>query len=400
MSIPSINVLLVEDDPTDALLVRAALGAMLDAGFEVVTVDHLDAAVRHAKYEPFDVILLDLGLPDSQGIESFEHLHSAAPEIPIIVLSGLGDDEIALQAVQQGGQDYLPKGQGIGELLPRAIRYAIERHRAQMERARYATILKKKNASLEEEFRMAREIQQALLPHHYPEFLTHQVNALGFAHFYYPAATLNGDFFIVQRLSDHQAGVLICDVMGHGVRAALIGALTRGLIDQFIPIATQPGKFLSALNHGLSETLKQAEIDAFATAFYFVADLQKREVTYANAGHPSAMLLQRDAGTANWLCVRGNSYPPLGLLGDAEYPTFHSPLNSNDSIVLFTDGLYEAENSLGHPFGRERLLTAARRRLQTPSAKLLKELVQESQKFSGTEEFVDDVCLVAMDVMI
>ncbi|MEO8613865.1 MAG: SpoIIE family protein phosphatase [Luteolibacter sp.] len=400
MTVPPINVLLVEDNPTDALLVRATLNATVGSGFEVVTVDHLDAAIRRAKYEPFDVILLDLGLPDSRGIESFEHLHAATPDIPIIVLSGLGDDEIAMQAVQQGGQDYLPKGQGIGDLLPRAIRYAIERHRAQMELARHAALLKKKNEVLEEEFRMAREIQQALLPHQYPEFQINQKSALRFAHCYHPAAALSGDFFSVQRLSDHQAGVLICDVMGHGVRAALIGALTRGLIDQFLPIATQPGEFLSALNHGLSETLKQAEIDAFATAFYFVADLNKQEVAYANAGHPSAMLLQRDAGTANWLTVRGHGYPPLGLLGDADYPTFQSPLSPNDSIVLFTDGLYEAENAMGEAFGRERLLAAVRRRLQTPGAKLLKELVMESQKFSGVQEFIDDVCLVGMDVMI
>lgn len=133
-----IKVLLIEDSPTDTLLVRTTLNATVDAGFEVTTADRLESAVHLANTKPFDVILLDLGLPGTQGIETFEHMHASAPHIPIIVLSGLGDDEIAMQAIQEGCQDYLPKGEALNDLLPRSIRYAIERHRLQAECDLYA----------------------------------------------------------------------------------------------------------------------------------------------------------------------------------------------------------------------------------------------------------------------
>ncbi len=143
MSAHSIKVLLVEDSPSDTLLVRTSLKAAVGDEFEVTTADHIDNAIKLASTNPLDVILLDLGLPGTQGIETFEHMHTRAPHIPIIVMSGLGNEEVAMQAVQQGCQDYLPKGVDLDDLLPRSIRYAIERHRAQTERDLYAHTIKK-----------------------------------------------------------------------------------------------------------------------------------------------------------------------------------------------------------------------------------------------------------------
>jgi len=403
MIAPSIKILLIEDNPTDVLLVRATLKAVPGLSFELFTADYLATGIELAKCDHFDVVLLDLGLPGSQGLETFETFHRAVPDIPIVILSGLGDEEVAMQAVQLGGQDYLPKGEAMGEVLPRAIRYAIERQRAQLERERSAAELQRKNGVLEEELRMAREIQCALLTHKYPEFLVHDKNALHFAHCYLPAVSLSGDFFSVLRLSDHTAGVLICDVMGHGVQAALIGTLMRGLmrglVDQFKTVASEPGKFLSALNQQISETIKQAGIETFATAFYFIADLANHEVHYANAGHPSALILKRDSEAVDWLGVGGQHRPPLGLIGATDYPTFHQKLAPHDAILLFTDGLYEAENAAGEPYGRERLLAAVRQRLHEPCEQLLGELIHESQKFCGHDDFGDDVCILGMDVV-
>ena len=393
-----IRVLLVEDNPTDVLLVRATLAGAKGVNFEVTSAAYLESAISLAKTEHFDVILLDLGLPDAQGIATFERAHAGFGETPIIVLSGLGDDAVAMRAVEEGAQDFLAKTGVLDDLLPRSIRYSIERNRTQVELAHYTAQLRQTNQELEEELRMACEIQQALLPHNYPRFSAHQ-NALHFAHCYRPAATLSGDFFNVLRLSENRAGVLICDVMGHGMRAALIGALARGLVDQFMPVASHPGEFLAALNRELSDTFKRGGINAFATAFYFVADLAERRITYANAGHPDALILRRKEGVVDWLRVNGHHKPPLGMLERTEYPSFQAELAAPDSIVLFTDGLFEAENPHGERFGRQRLMDAVRRRLEVPCERLLGELVQESQEFAGREDFIDDVCLVGMDVV-
>ncbi|MHA3772145.1 PP2C family protein-serine/threonine phosphatase [Verrucomicrobiota bacterium sgz303538] len=405
MSDRSIRVLVVEDNPTDALLVRAALEGSRLAKFEVKEADSLSEAMRCICEESFDVVLLDLGLPDSYGIETYHKIRAASPpHAPaIIVVSGLHDEAVAVEALKAGAQDYLLKTYQMSELLPRSIRYAIERKRAQDEIERYALALRAKNKELEDEVCMAREIQQALLPHQYPHFtnsLQPTGDALHFCHCYRPASSLSGDFFDVLQLSENEAGVFICDVMGHGLRAALIGALTRGLIEQLRPVATDPGKFLSGLNTSLSAILKHTGINAFVTAFYLVTDLERARLRYANAGHPSPLLLHRDAGTVERLRAPIPSRnPPLGLIGDFTYPTFERGLAANNSIVMFTDGLYEAENPREESYSRQRLLSAVRRRVSLPCEQLFEEVVAEIQEFSGRDDFDDDVCMVGIDVL-
>jgi serine phosphatase RsbU (regulator of sigma subunit) len=160
-----------------------------------------------------------------------------------------------------------------------------------------------------------------------------------------------------------------------------------------------PGAFLTSLNHDLAETLKHSEIEAFVTAFYFVADVAERRVRYANAGHPSPMILRRGTGSVDWLRVDRPYRQPLGLLSSTAYRTYEAPLVEHDSIVLFTDGIYEQENAAGEQFGQQRLIDAVSRRLGEPCGTILDGLVRETRQFSGHNEFTDDVCLVGMDVV-
>jgi diguanylate cyclase (GGDEF)-like protein len=125
-----VRVLLVEDNPGDARLVEILL-AEAGTGFEVRHADTLAAAVEELDRSPSDVILLDLSLPDSSGLETVERVRMVAPEMPVVVLSGRDDEETALQALQGGAEDYLVKGRGDGELMARSIRYAIERKKAE-----------------------------------------------------------------------------------------------------------------------------------------------------------------------------------------------------------------------------------------------------------------------------
>jgi two-component system sensor histidine kinase DctS len=121
------KLLLVEDNPADARLVEIALAEVNKKKFEIQHVDRLSQALGLVGNNAFDAVLLDLSLPDSHGLETVEQLKIADPKIPIIVLSGQLDEEIAIQAVKAGAQDYLVKGQENGYLITRAIRYAIER---------------------------------------------------------------------------------------------------------------------------------------------------------------------------------------------------------------------------------------------------------------------------------
>ena len=131
MNKPVIQLLLIEDSQTDALLLEDALRQDVLNLFVFTMADRLELGEEALRKQEFDLVLLDLGLPDSQGFESFEKLHQVNPDTPVIVLSGLADEKLALEAVQAGAQDYLVKGPTSWEIAPRAIRYAIERRRAQ-----------------------------------------------------------------------------------------------------------------------------------------------------------------------------------------------------------------------------------------------------------------------------
>lgn len=126
-----LNILMVEDNQADVDLIREALPERGPVTFNIESVPRLSAAVSRLKNEGIDLIFLDLGLPDSQGMETYLKLREAAPHIAVIIFTGIDDQDVAVTAVKEGAQDYLVKGQVGGNLLTRAALYAIERKQAE-----------------------------------------------------------------------------------------------------------------------------------------------------------------------------------------------------------------------------------------------------------------------------
>src|SRR3984893_4425325 len=204
--------------------------------------------------------------------------------------------------------------------------------------------LEAKNAQLEADLRMAREVQLALLPRDYPT-LSHigkaSYSALTFAHCYRPAEAVGGDFFDIFPLSPTRAGIFICDVMGHGLRAALVTAIIRTLLEELNPMMLNPGRFLSALNLQLRAILERVDEPFIATAFYLTADTETKETQFANAGHPTPLRVRRNERLVERISSEsGKPGPRLGLFDDVNYSTSYSAFEQNDCILLFTDGLY------------------------------------------------------------
>jgi DNA-binding NarL/FixJ family response regulator len=129
-----IQVLLIEDNPTDVLLLRQACAAVPLIPCVFTHVERLDDGLKCFNEARFDVVLLDLGLPDSQGLETLAKVKALAPVVPIVILTGLDDESLGLQAVRAGAQDFLPKAHLSGYIVTRVIRYAIERHQILQER--------------------------------------------------------------------------------------------------------------------------------------------------------------------------------------------------------------------------------------------------------------------------
>jgi sigma-B regulation protein RsbU (phosphoserine phosphatase) len=397
-----VKLLLIEDNPSDARLIEVMLEHASNGLFDIEHVERLNAGLKRLEKGDINVVLSDLSLPDSDGLDTFARLHAKVPQIPIIVLSGLNDTNLALKAVHEGAQDYLIKGEVDGQLLVRAMRYAIERKHMSQQLAHYADELRAKNAQLESDFNMAREIQEMFLPQQYPTFphsAAPEESALRFSHRYLPAAAVGGDFFNIFAITDTTAGIFICDVMGHGMRAALITAIMRGLVEELMPVAADPGKFLTEINRSLNAILRRTREPFLATAFYVLADVVSGELRFSSAGHPSPFHVRREAGKVEpikfWDPRHG---PALGLFDKSDYPSSRCPIALNDVILLFTDGLYEVDNEAHEEYGQERLLAAVRARHRLPTERLLDELLEDVHRFSSEKEFEDDVCLVAMEI--
>jgi serine phosphatase RsbU (regulator of sigma subunit) len=261
--------------------------------------------------------------------------------------------------------------------------------------------LREKNEQMEEELQMARELQVALLTRQFPTIpvgAPPDESALSFLSLYFPTGDVSGDFFSVFPVGEKAAGVLICDVMGHGVRSALITGMIRGLVEEHAQFAADPGVLLTRINRALTVILQQAGTTMFATCFYVVADVQRAELRFANAGHPCALHVRRNGPSAEKLDDEQSRGPVMGIFPSATYATATRSMAKGDLVMLFTDGLYEVEDATGTFFNEEQLRATASRHAALVPREFFDRVLGDIRKYSQSETFADDVCVVGVQI--
>jgi serine phosphatase RsbU (regulator of sigma subunit) len=262
--------------------------------------------------------------------------------------------------------------------------------------------IRQKNEQMETDLRMATELQQALMPSTYPVFPADAAagaTRLRFCHRYLPATLMGGDFFHIARLNDDTAAVCICDVMGHGVRAALITAMMRAMIETHAVEATDPGRLLTQLNNEFTGILKQTGTLVFVTVLYCVIDVRVGNARFARAGHPPPLHVRRNSGEVQTISTGANSGgPAIGIIPNAPFKTAETGLEAGDFLLFFTDGIIEVEASNGNQFGVEGLRESVRSNLDQPTESLLDALVNDVYKFGDSTVLTDDACLVAAEL--
>ncbi len=341
---------------------------------------------------------------------SEEHAHAAFEDERKIVSSGepmIGIEE--KETWPDGHESWVistklplrdPNGEIIGTFgLSRNI---TARKHAEEQLAKANEELRKKNETLEQDLELARELQSAMLPQRYPGFLrgaSDDDSAVHFYHFFRPSMSVSGDFFDVLKISEDVAGLFICDVMGHGVRAALVAATIRAIVGELRYTWSDPAEFLEQLNRAIRSTLKHAGMPLFASASYVVADLGRRELRYANAGHPNPLCMHHTGETVQPVPLNGcKPGPVLGLFDNPTYQVCRRDLLPHDVVLVFTDGLFEVEGRDGQLFDYPRLMTAVNNRSTMATVDLCRGVIDEVQQFAANREFTDDVCLVAMEI--
>jgi len=392
------SILIVDDDPVFAAYAQqlvVSLGADLPCSSQWV--DTAEKALEELRLNRHDLLLLDYHLPGANGLEMLTRIRGfpAGEQPAVVMLTASGSESVAVEAMKRGALDYLTKAELDVAPLIRAVRSALTQKRLADQVAAY-------NAQMRADLEMARRLQQSMLPETFPVFPSGSNpdnSALKFAHRYVPAAELAGDFFCVLPLSDTAAGVFICDVMGHGIRSALVTAMIRALVDGEAPRAHDPGAFLSAINRRLVKLLRPDDGPMFATACHLIVDTAAGGVRYATAAHPRPICVSSGGREAAFLPTIQGTGPALGLFQDAVYPTNEQPVGAGDVLLLFTDGLYEVASADGlDDFGKPRLLEAVRRRGNVALGPLCDALLDEVRQFSGGTLFADDVCLLSVQV--
>jgi serine phosphatase RsbU (regulator of sigma subunit) len=262
--------------------------------------------------------------------------------------------------------------------------------------------ISRKNEQIEADLCLSRELQQALLPLSYPSFPARSpggADTIRFHHFYRPLGIVGGDFFHIKKLSSQAVGIFIADVMGHGVRSTMVTAMLRSLLEELSDEGYKdPAGLLDHINQKLTRILIEAGKDIlYATALYLVVDAGQQSIQYASAGHPLPIHVQARKNRVETL---GHSNPGtvLGMFGEAVFFNAEAIYEAGDSIILFTDGIVEVEDSAGKEFGRTCLCEATRSVIGSPVNEVIDAMISRSKGFAAKGEFTDDVCVVGIDL--
>jgi phosphoserine phosphatase RsbU/P len=250
----------------------------------------------------------------------------------------------------------------------------------------------KEKSRLESEIEIAREVQRQLFPRAVP-----QVRGLELYGVCKPASAVSGDYYDFLRLGGSRVGLVLGDVCGKGISAALLMAAIRSALHaQFydgyssagstdaLPISA--AEVVARLNR---QVFEGSPVEKYATFFFAVYDDRTRKLTYTNAGHWPPVLFRR--GTIEHLKTGGTA---VGMFSPATYEQAEIQLEPDDLLLAFTDGIIEPENSYGEEFGEARVLEIARRALSSPVEILVEEICRSVTEWTGSPELVDDMTIV------
>jgi sigma-B regulation protein RsbU (phosphoserine phosphatase) len=367
--------ILIADDQPDLL---DALKLLLKGqGIEYDTVTSPDAALAALRARPFDLVLMDLNYTvdttsGREGIDLLARVQQLDALLPVIVMTGWGSVDIAVEAMRRGVRDFVQKPWDNAHLLD-TLRAEIAAGRAR----------RQSDAAERRELAEALKIQKRLLPQQVP-----QVDGWEIAASWQPASGVGGDCFDAVRFSDTRLAISIADVVGKGIPAALLMSNLQAAVRAFASEAVDPAALCHQVNRILCGNIAEGRFISF---FYCVLDAASGVLTYTNAGHYLPIVVRAD-GAVERLDVGG---PVLGVLPEAEYEQAQVALVQGDRLVLFTDGLTEARNDRDDEFGESRLVDAAVAHRACSAPALQARLADAVATFTGGR-LHDDATLIVL----
>ncbi len=401
MTTPRPKILAIDDTPINLQLLMVALKPDFD--LRVATSGAL--GLEYATESLPDLILLDVMMPEMDGFEVCRRFKADArfKDLPIIFLTALGDVQAESTGLALGAADYIAKPLNVATAQQR-IRNLLEREALRKEILTQFNELKQATdllqASRQRELEFGNAIQHTLLQGVIPK----GIEGASVSSFSEPSQVVDGDFSDIRRLHTNSFDVLVGDVMGKGVSAALIGAGVRSAYNQvladlqvvkaFGTVLPTPSQIVNELHRVLTPRL--SELSTFVTLALYRFDLEAGTLTFVNAGHTPGLLLSAKQGQV--MTIMGENLP-IGVLPDEVYAEVCVPIGPGDSLLVYSDGITEACNASGEQYGQERLIAAfeaGRKAALVPFA-LLDSLQQTLKGFTGGAPALDDQTAIVVE---
>lgn len=340
MQSPSATLLIIDDDD----VVRASLAAYLDdSGFRVLQAPNGPKGLELFDSERPDLVICDLRMPQMDGLELIRLISERQNDLPVIVVSGAGVMNDAVEALRLGAADYLIKPLEDLAMLEHSVRRALDRSRLRLENRRYREQLETANRDLQASLHLlqedqdaGRQVQMNMLP-----VTPWTTDDFHFAHQIIPSLYLSGDFVDYFRVDEHRIGFYLADVSGHGASSAFVTVLLKFMTTRLLYESRRggtlrefkPSEVLDHINRGLIN----CKLGKHVTMLGGVIDQERNVLHYSIGGHLPMPVLY-DGERARYLEGRGL---PVGLFVDATYDDFEMVLPERFSLTLLSDGILD-----------------------------------------------------------
>lgn len=373
MNAPRARILVVDDEPGLQNTVRRILAR----NHEVSVASSGPEALAILAHTPHDLAIVDVRMPGMNGFEVLKAIKASHPDTEVIIMTGSisNPEEKLVEALREQAFYFIAKPfEKI--VLETLVERCLERQRLEREKRDWTQ-------TLERDIEQARRFQRMLLPRAFP-----RVPHLRGDVVYAPSEILSGDFYDFFELGRSRVGVLIADVSGHGVSAALYTGMVKSEMLSVRDEFEHPEALFASINERLGVTARRRR---HVTALLLILDTETRRLRYVNAGHPGFFTSTGGA----W----ESTGPPLGMLEGATYEVGEAVLAREERLFLYTDGILEAMRPDGTEFGFDRIRTAfdATRGLLPDVAVM--ETVNAARRFTGSEEFADDATAIVLELI-
>jgi serine phosphatase RsbU (regulator of sigma subunit) len=389
------KVLVVDDDELVLSSLRGVFTLQTD--YDILDEANPLEALKLIERQPLDVVISDFLMPQMNGIDFLKEVRNLQPEAVRLLLTGYADKENAIRAINEVGLYHYIEKPWDNQAMLNIIRNALEEKSLRNQLAEKVSDLntllmdygelETRHRFLEKELEMAGRVQRSLLPETFPSLAGYR-----FANLYQPCEAVGGDFYdFIQQ--GEQTTILVSDVIGHGVQAALSTMLLKGIFQETATKATEPVELLTEMNGRLNRILPDG---MYAAGSVIMMEAGSPELRFANAGLPYPFVLRGNEKRLDEIVLAG---PPLGLFGDIgiiQYESRSSKLEPGDVFLIGSDGIGSIEGDDSELFEDGRLRQVLVELAGLDGERVIEQLVEHATVFAKGRPQPDDVNLVAI----